>query len=312
MKKGMILLFAGLLLLPAVGEAVGRRAFPKGVKHVVVIGIDGLSVGGLAAAVTPNLDELARNGASGQMRVVIPSSSAPNWASMLMGATPDAHGVTSNDWRIDQHELQPVAANEQGFFPTVFGVARAQRPDADIAVFYHWGGIARLFEKESVTVSRFLPTDARLADTIARYIERNKPLFLFAQLDEVDAAGHARGHMTPAYLRAVEHADSLVGVIARGVREAGIERETLLVVISDHGGKDKSHGGFSPEEVAVPCILHGAGVRKGYAFTSPAYVYDLAPTVTFALGLHGFPGWRGKALREAFTGFDPEINPLAP
>lgn len=307
----MILWLAGLFLLPVCVAAKAHPAFPKGIKHVVIIGIDGLSVAGLAEADTPHLDALAREGASGRARVVLPSSSAPNWASMLAGAGPEAHGVTSNDWRVNRRDLEPVVAGEQGFFPTVLSVIRAQRPAAGLAMFYHWGGITHLFEKEVATISRFYPTDAGVAQAIAQYLPAEKPLFLFAQLDEVDAAGHAAGHMTPAYLRAVHHADSLVGVVTRALRETGLERETLLVIISDHGGTGRDHGGNSPEEVTVPCILHGAGVKRGYAIPVPLYVYDLAPTVTFALGLRDSPAWRGKAIRCAFEGFEAEIDPLA-
>lgn len=307
----MILWLASALLLPVCVAAKARLAFPKGVKHVVIIGIDGLSVAGLAGAVTPHLDALTREGAAGRARVVLPSYSAPNWASMLAGAGPEAHGVTSNEWRVNRRDLDPVVANERGFFPTVLSVIRAQRPAAGLAMFYHWEGIAHLFEQEAATVSRRFPTDDETAGAIARYLREEKPLFLFSQLDEVDAAGHAAGHMTPAYLQAVHHADSLVGVIMQALREAGIERETLLVVISDHGGTGRGHGGNSPGEVSVPCILHGAGVKRGYAIPVPLYVYDLAPTVTFALGLQGSPAWRGKAIRCAFEGFEAEDDPLA-
>ena len=31
-------------------------------------------------------------------RGVIPTVSSPNWASMIMGAGPEQHGITSNDW----------------------------------------------------------------------------------------------------------------------------------------------------------------------------------------------------------------------
>ncbi|MDR2414257.1 MAG: alkaline phosphatase [Odoribacteraceae bacterium] len=301
MRKLLFLLLAGFPVPGMAGEG-----YPTGIEHVVVIGIDGLSVAGLSAAVTPHLDRLAREGAACTgTRVVLPSSSAPNWASMLSGAGPEAHGVTSNEWRVDRRDLQPVTATARGFFPTVLDVLRARRPGACLAMFYHWEGIGFLFDKEVASVASCCPPDKRTATDAALCIKERRPLFLFAQLDEVDAAGHAAGHMSPAYLAAIQQADSLVGVVARALDEAGIAGKTLLMIISDHGGTGRGHGGNSPGEVTVPFILHGAGVKKGYAVTRATYVYDLAPTVTFALGYPGDPAWRGRAICCAFEGYEP-------
>jgi predicted AlkP superfamily pyrophosphatase or phosphodiesterase len=312
MKRYLILQVVALLLVPGATTGEKRERHPAGVKHVVVIGIDGLSVDGLARAVTPHLDRLMAGGATSlSARVVLPSYSAPNWASMLAGAGPEAHGVTSNEWRVDRRDLEPVASGPRGFFPTVLDVIRARHPGACLAMIYHWEGIGHLFDKEVVSINARFPSDGETVQAVARVIREEKPLFLFAQLDEVDAAGHASGHGTPAYLEAVRRADSLVGLVTRATREAGIERETLLVIVSDHGGTGRGHGGNSPEEVTVPFILHGAGVKRGYAIPVPVYVHDLAPTVTFALGLEDPPAWRGKAARCAFEGFDPPGDPLS-
>lgn len=69
------------------------------IKHVVVIGFDGLSANGVENAKTPNFNKLINEGASTiHARLVLPSSSSTNWASMNMGAGPEQHGITSNGW----------------------------------------------------------------------------------------------------------------------------------------------------------------------------------------------------------------------
>ena len=71
-----------------------------GVEHVVVIGVDGLSPEGIKRAKTPVLHKMMAEGASTlHARGVMPTVSSPNWASMIMGAGPEQHGVTSNDWK---------------------------------------------------------------------------------------------------------------------------------------------------------------------------------------------------------------------
>ena len=66
---------------------------------MLVVGVDGLSPQGVGAADTPVLNGLiARGSHTFEARAVFPTSSSPNWMSMITGAGPDQHGVTSNDW----------------------------------------------------------------------------------------------------------------------------------------------------------------------------------------------------------------------
>jgi predicted AlkP superfamily pyrophosphatase or phosphodiesterase len=68
------------------------------VEHVVVIGVDGLSPDGVHKAKAPNLARMMKEGAyTLHARAVMPTVSSPNWASMIMGAGPEQHGVTSNE-----------------------------------------------------------------------------------------------------------------------------------------------------------------------------------------------------------------------
>lgn len=79
------------------------------IKHVVVMGFDGLSPDGLENANTPNFDKLISEGASTMhARAVLPTSSSTNWASMIMGAGPEQHGITSNSWEKSNFVLSPI------------------------------------------------------------------------------------------------------------------------------------------------------------------------------------------------------------
>ena len=49
-------------------------------------------------------------------------------ASMIMGAGPEQHGVTSNEWETNKFEIAPTVVGPGGMFPTIFGLLRAQRP----------------------------------------------------------------------------------------------------------------------------------------------------------------------------------------
>lgn len=105
-----------------------------GIQHVVLIGVDGLSPDGICKANTPTLDRMMRQGAfSLHARCVSPSSSSSNWASMIMGADVEQHGIHSNDYERDNFILPPVVQGRDEIFPTIFGEIDDQIKAAKIA-----------------------------------------------------------------------------------------------------------------------------------------------------------------------------------
>lgn len=307
--KKISLLFCSCLLLVACQQGADKA--PAGIKHVFVVGIDAMSAQGLEKANTPNMDYLIQNGSiCRSVRTILPSSSSPNWASMLTGAGVEAHGITSNDWEPDNYALKPVGIGEYGIFPTIVNVVRKQMPDAKIGMIYHWDGFGRLFEKNVATVDKSYETEMKTAEALAEYIRIEKPTFTFTQLDDVDHYGHEYGHMTDKYLEGIEKADQAVGKVIQAVKEAGIEDETLIMVVADHGGIGYSHGGEAWEEVTVPFILCGKNIKKGFEIQQQTYMFDVGPTIAYALGLEVPYAWTGRPIRSAFEGVEVKSDPV--
>lgn len=308
MKKYLFVILFACLLLTGCSQVTDC---PSGIKHFYVIGVDAMSVEGLKQAHTPNMDRLIENGSvCYTVRTVQPSSSSPNWGSMLMGAGPEIHGNSSNDWRTDNFSLAPAAVNDYDMFPSVVSVIKAQRPDAKIGMLYHWEGFGNLFEKGVADLDQSYPSEKSTAEAIAAYIKKDKPMFIFSQLDDVDHVGHASGHMSEGYLDAISQVDSLVGIIVKATEEAGIMDETVFMIVSDHGGIGNGHGGTTLEESTVPFILSGKGVKKNFVVPTSVYMYDVAPTITYALGLDEPYAWRGKAIRCAFDNQSVPVDPF--
>lgn len=275
-----------------------------GIKHVVVIGFDGLSPDGLQNASTPNFDRLMSEGAhTFHARSVMPSSSSPNWASMIMGAGPEQHGITSNAWEKDNFILPTISQSEDFLFPSIFHVIDKQIPNAEIGAIYHWRGFGRLFEKSAVDYDVSPETEDETASVASRYIQEKKPNFTFIHFDHIDHAGHEFGHGTKEYYDAVEKGDKLLGQLMQAINKAGIEKETLVIISSDHGGVGKGHGGESLQEMEIPFIVWGKSVKKGHVLRYPVFQYDNAATVAFALGLKMPMAWTGKPVKTAFEGF---------
>ena len=129
-------LTALLAVVAIVASGSMATAQVPGARHVVIIGVDGLSPDGIQKATTPTLHRMIKAGSSTlHARAVMPTVSSPNWASMIMGAGPEQHGVTTNDWQPDKFEIVPTATGPGGMFPTIFGLLRAQRPARRLAVF---------------------------------------------------------------------------------------------------------------------------------------------------------------------------------
>jgi arylsulfatase A-like enzyme len=116
----------------------------------------------------------------------------------------------------------------------------------------------------------------------------------------VDDRGHSAGFRSDRYREAVTKVDSLIGVLINTLKETGIYDETVVFVVSDHGGYEKSHGGSHPDEMIVPFIISGKWVKKGYKINHPVFNYDLAPTVAWLLGFQLNEWVSGKPLKDAF------------
>jgi len=270
--------------------------------HVVILGFDGLSPDGVQNSKTPVMHEMMRRGAyTLHARGVIPTVSSPNWASMIMGAGPAEHGVTSNEWQPDKFEIAPLCTGDGGFFPTIFGVTRAQKPAATIGVFHDWDGFGRLLEGKSVDVLKHGEGPDATMDMAIAFVKERKPAFTFVHCDHVDHAGHQFGHGTPEYYDSVAKADALVGRMLAALKEAGIADRTIVLITADHGGVGKKHGGMTMAELEIPWIVTGPGVAAGRELKTAVRTYDTALTVAYLLGVKPPECWIGRPVMEAFA-----------
>lgn len=269
-------------------------------KHVVLIGCDGFGGYAFEKANIPNIKKLAQNGSiTLEMRTVLPSSSAVNWASILMGAGPTFHGYT--EWGSKTPEIPSVTVSKYGKFPSIFTILREQKPNSKTAVVYSWEGIEYLVEKDIIDIVAPTQSNENLsADTAAAIIIKEKPDFIFIHFDEPDHVGHSIGHDTPEYYSTLEIVDQRVGKIINAVQEAGIADETVIILLADHGGIEKGHGGKTLQEVQVPFIISGAGIKKNHKITDSTIVYDAASTIAKILGLKQPQAWRGVPVQDAF------------
>ena len=269
--------------------------------HVVLIGMDGLSPEGILQANTPQMDNMMDQGAwTMQARAIRPTSSGPNWASMLMGAGPEQHGVTSDSWSPTEFTISPVVEGVESIFPTIFSLLHEQIPEASAASIFEWNGISRYFEHTAVDVVVDATDAQNTADVSVSTFDQEKPTLTFIHFDHVDHAGHAFGWESVEFIDAVEEADRYIGEIIAGLEAAGMMESTVLIVASDHGGIGTRHGGDLMVELEIPWMMQGPGVQKSFEITQPVYIYDTAATIAAILGLARPYAWIGRPILTAF------------
>lgn len=286
-----------LLFLFALSQEV---VFSQKIKHVILIGSDGFGAYAFENAKVPNLRAMMQEGSwSLQARSVLPSSSAANWASMVMGAGPELHGYTT--WGSKKPDMPARVLDEYGMFPSVYALLRKEKPDSEIGVIYEWDGIGYLFPKAAVNHDQNPDGDIAIANAASQYIKEKKPNFLFVHLHDVDSVGHKVGHATPEYYAAIERTDTHIGTILKGIKDAGIEKNTIVLFTSDHGGVNKGHGLISMNEMQIPWIIKGPGIQRNKELSESIMTFDTAASIAYLLKLKVPQVWIGRPVRGAFN-----------
>lgn len=293
-------LVAAVTLTVGIAE-VGAKLPAK--PNVVLIGLDGWGSYSYDKADMPTVKHLAEAGCvTLKKRSVLPSSSAPNWASMFMGAPVELHGYT--EWGSERPSMPPVTDYSNGIFPTIFQIFRQAEPDAEIGVLYEWKGIKHLVDTLSLSRHALAPNYKRHPEALVgmaeEYIVAHKPRLLAVCFDNPDDVGHKAGHDSAEYYEKLEELDCYVGRILRAIEEAGMADNTIIIVTADHGGIDHNHGGTTMAEMETPFIIYGPGIRSGCEIGEVMMQYDVAATIADILGIDPPQAWTGRPLHSVY------------
>lgn len=299
--------YAGLVVLAALVSA-GTWCFFQNrdkplAEMVIIIGVDGMSIPGFQKAQTPNMDYLVRNGAlSFRTRGVMPTVSGPNWASHLLGAGPEQHGVTFNGWSTDYHFITPTDTDPDGYFPSVFNVVREQMPDAKTGFFYDWDVLIDIFNTKNMDRVEYSDFYTRSFSLAIPWIMEHKPALTFIYIGNPDVVGHTYKWESDEYIRSLEEVDMAIGELMDSLRHANLFDEAHIIIASDHGGIDYGHGGVSMEEIKVPWIISGPGIIKNRMIDQPNDVFNTAATAIKLLGLEQPFAWISRPVYGAIEG----------
>jgi arylsulfatase A-like enzyme len=259
------------------------------VQRIVIISVDGLRPDGLLRSNIPRISALINGGAvSYSAQTVFPSGTLPAHASMLSGMCVSKHGITWNDY-------EPARGYLAG--PTIFSVAH----DAGLRTVMVVGKekLKTIARPGTVDTFRFVPgSDEEIVQAALQEAAGGFGV-LFVHLTFPDFIGHTEGWMSAAYLGIIGRDDTAVGTLLDGLRAVNLLEGTLIILTSDHGGHDQSHGSALQEDMTIPWIIFGPGVTESLSLEVPILTVDTAATGVWALGLTVPAEWAGRPVVEA-------------
>ncbi len=261
------------------------------VRRVVVVSVDGLRPDALSAASTPTISRLWKRGAySFRAQTVFPPITVPSHASMLTGLTPKRHGMIKSRWKPGQ---ATVAVD------TVFTLAHAHGLKTAMVVAKRKLGFLKKSEtpRHVKIISALAP---EVASTAAWVLESKRPHLLFIHFADPDNQGHRYGWRTPPYFGALSRVDLGVAILLQALEKSELLSETVLILTADHGGHLKSHSTELRENMTIPWIAFGTGIREGYEISDDIVTTDTAATILYILNLPIPDGWDGRPLRSIF------------
>jgi len=80
-----------------------------------------------------------------------------------------------------------------------------------------------------------------------------------------------------------------------------LNRHHTVILQSDHGGHGRNHGSDTPEDMTIPWIASGLGIRHNHTITAPVSLLDTAPTIARLLDIPLPASWEGRHVEEIFA-----------
>ncbi len=113
--------------------------------------------------------------------------------------------------------------------------------------------------------------------------------------------------LTAAYNGLSTWADDLVGGLMESLRENGLQENTIVVLLSDHGDMLGSHDRYNKqllyeESIRIPFIIRGPGVKKAVCSDLVAQTVDVMPSVLGLCGIDSPDDLPGRDLCPVLTG----------
>jgi len=297
---------------------------------------DHLGCYGDGGGLTPRIDALARESVLFENATAASGWTRTSMATVLTGLPPRAHGANRRDqavgadlvtlaerlrdagWETAGFVTNPNLAPEFGFDQGFDRYAFLEQPDPRLA-YVDSGGLNRAAFEWLATrdASRpfFMylhsmdPHDPYFAHTGGRagngdVSEPGSILYMRAiEYGRIPATPAARRRLLELYAGEIRHNDARFGELLDGLAARGLDANTVVVFLSDHGEEFGDHGWWRhgktlfQEMLHVPLVIRWPGRdHAGRRVAARARHLDLVPTFLDILGRPGDPALPGRSL----------------
>lgn len=253
-------------------------------KKVLLVSIDGLRSDALLN--TEYGDWLkTRSTFSFNMQTVFPPITQPCHFSMFYSVEPDIHGVFENLKEKPSIEIEGITQ-------------RLLNNNKSCAVFYDYKYLDFLFDKSEKLFNFCIDgeefgyenTYALVMQNCLDYISNNDVDFTFLYFGFPDEMGHVYGFLSKEYYSAIKQTFSSFLTLYDT-----LSNEYTIIITSDHGGHEKTHGEFISEDMTIPFFIIGDDYSTNQEIENVS-ILDVAPTVTTILNISPNESWTGKAI----------------
>ncbi|MBR5515810.1 MAG: alkaline phosphatase family protein [Clostridia bacterium] len=214
---------------------------------------------------------------------VMPSDTLPCHFSLFKSVDPKKHTITTNGYTAPEKDYRTICD-----VLCLNGLKSA--------MFYSWEQLKYLTRPNDIAYSCYINKDfygnkdtvKKLTNSVVDFLDNDFASFVFLHYDLIDDIGHNFGWMSSEYTDAVSFVwDEIYKVLEH------TDKNTTVIVISDHSGHDNDHG--DEVDTLIPVMIRGKGFEKGSTLND-ASIKDIAPTVTKILGINADDEWDGKSL----------------
>jgi arylsulfatase A-like enzyme/Tfp pilus assembly protein PilF len=331
-RSPSIALLVGAAVLLVAAAALAWRFFyrpaPSG-PNLLLITIDTLRadhVGayGATSGATPTLDALAAGGTRfDQVQTAVPLT-GPSHATILTGVYPPSHGVRGNVVFTlgSDHPTLATRLKRRGYrtaafvgaYPVAAAFGFGQGFDAFDEEFHETSAIDQGAERRANEV----------ADAALKWLSGTgsaAPFFAWLHFYDPHApytppSPYAERFAGRPYDGEIAFADAQVGRVLDALRASGHDRDTIVMVLSDHGEGLGDHHELThavltyQSTMRVPFIVAGPGIAAGRVVSARVGTIDLVPTALGLVGADAEVSLLGRDLRALIAGGTLASDPL--
>lgn len=199
-----------------------------------------------------------------------------------------AHNAPDTDFtdgKVADGAIAMLQANKSRPFFLAVGFYRPHVPEIAPAKYF------AQYPPKAMTLAKETP------DTLSRVL----PIATNSDMMNLGMTEDQQRQMVAAYHASTSFVDAQVGRVLQELKRLGLDRNTVVVLIGDHGYMLGEHGQWQKsllweEATRVPMIVRAPGGNVGGVASQTVEMLDLYPTIASLAGLPANPSNEGRSL----------------